>query len=204
MLCVSFCELDEYGTVIPRVMLKERAFHQSVCILYIKATSADMQIPAGYRWFSGDVSFCGQMCQHVEHHTKLAKLKLINRQRKTVWGRICERSPLWELIPVWAHAARGSVHWHTGTECSPPQPSVHSCRSAATPSFPSGQKGEERCQRGGGQNQRWQAHRAGRPGCRLKSLATYHMRYFRISSELRNLHSLHQMAISYSLCTGKY
>lgn len=94
-----------------------------------------------------------------------------------MWDRIWE----WRvLIPVWTHAARGSAHWRTGTECSPLQPTVQPGRTAATPSSPSGWRGEERCQRGGGQSQRWQEHRAGRPGCQLKSWATCHTRYLQI------------------------
>lgn len=93
-----------------------------------------------------------------------------------MWDRNREWSYPCTVIPLWAHAARGSVHWHTDTESSPLQPTVQPGRTAATLSSPFGWRSAERCQRGGGQE-----HRAGRSGCQLKSLATCHTRYLQMT-----------------------
>ena len=74
-------------------------------------------------------------------------------------------------IPGWAHVADVSGHWRTDTECSPLQPTAQPDCSAAMLSSLFCWRDKEHCQRGRGQNQRWQVHRAGRLECQQGSLA---------------------------------
>lgn len=84
---------------------------------------------------------------------------------------------LWAAIPEWADAVCGSVHWHTGTECSPLQPTAHPDRIVAMLSSPVGRSGGKRCQPDWGQIQRLQERTAGKPESRPESSAIWPQKY---------------------------
>lgn len=104
-------------------------------------------------------------------------------------------------LPVWGRGAHESGCWHMGTGCSRLQPSVLLRHSAATPSSPSGWRGEGSCQRSGGQGQRCRGHREGRPECLLKSLATCGRGFSRIVIELSGNLFLILRRSRWSLCS---